>query len=293
MPNPTDPHSHPLFNRFPLAADVQLSTGPAPTPYHVYDGHAALVGGTANVQIVRSLLQEEELHPVVTRSGRALAALWVCDFQDASLGPHLELQVSFFTSRIPLDPVPEHPFLILKLLAEEAPAGQSVQMFCHALWNDREPVVAYNREHLGLPAMLAAGNVNRDLRRGLKEFHFSTPEGARLVAGTLLEKTRTPLGAAASLSRLLGLTRALQLNRQPWLEAEVANPRSAAFPFNGTAHTYLSFDRAVLHTFDPRREQLAFGPDIYPGLDFRPEQVEHMLGIKFVYGEVRTPTDGM
>ena len=38
-----------LFERHPLADEpVSTSAGPQPTPYHVYDGHLVMVGGTAD-----------------------------------------------------------------------------------------------------------------------------------------------------------------------------------------------------------------------------------------------------
>jgi hypothetical protein len=34
--------THPLFQRYPLTGQASLSTEPAPTPYHIYDGYGAL-----------------------------------------------------------------------------------------------------------------------------------------------------------------------------------------------------------------------------------------------------------
>jgi len=40
--------AHKPFGAYPLRGRASLSTGAAPTPYHVYDGHGAFVGGFAD-----------------------------------------------------------------------------------------------------------------------------------------------------------------------------------------------------------------------------------------------------
>ena len=41
---------HALFRAWPLAGEVRLSTGMAPTPYHVDDGHGLFIAGSADLE---------------------------------------------------------------------------------------------------------------------------------------------------------------------------------------------------------------------------------------------------
>jgi hypothetical protein len=134
----TDPRQHPLFQRFGLSALKHTSRGMLPVPYHIYDGHAAFIGGTAALEPVRDLLAAERVHAVETTNGRALMGIWVVDAADASLGSHQELQFSILVSRQPLPKAPHHPFIILRLLL----FCPGVRLFCHGLWNNTETVVA-------------------------------------------------------------------------------------------------------------------------------------------------------
>ena len=94
--------------------------------------------------------------------------IWVVDFTEASLGPHMELQFSFLVAHQPTTPVEGHPFALLKALFVNAAA----RMFCYGLWNDSRKVVAYNRELLGLLAALAEGGMRQVEERLL--FHLLT-----------------------------------------------------------------------------------------------------------------------
>ncbi|MBU6359044.1 MAG: hypothetical protein KGS46_03365 [Chloroflexi bacterium] len=48
------PNASPIFQRYPLSAEaVQTSTGSQTIPYHVYDGHVVLIGGTADLALVK------------------------------------------------------------------------------------------------------------------------------------------------------------------------------------------------------------------------------------------------
>jgi hypothetical protein len=51
----------PLFKQYPLGGSVNLSTGPAPEPYHVYDGYGLFVGGEADLAAARRLLAREQV----------------------------------------------------------------------------------------------------------------------------------------------------------------------------------------------------------------------------------------
>src|SRR5690349_3233391 len=89
--------NHRLFRQYPLRGKAVISTGEVPTPYHIYDGFGALIGGTADLSAVRELLKKEVVMPADNGDGRTPMAIWIYKFTDASLGPHHELQFSFFT----------------------------------------------------------------------------------------------------------------------------------------------------------------------------------------------------
>jgi hypothetical protein len=81
-----------IFEQYPLAEQkVQTSTGEQPTPYHIYDGHLMLIGGSADYDAVAALLAGEQVYPAKTESDRALMAIYVADETQASHGPHTEL----------------------------------------------------------------------------------------------------------------------------------------------------------------------------------------------------------
>ena len=58
------PHDHAIFKQFPLTGTVDLSTGTAKTPYHIYDGYGLMIGGTADLGQVTQLMVDEETRPV-------------------------------------------------------------------------------------------------------------------------------------------------------------------------------------------------------------------------------------
>ena len=140
-----------IFERYPISAQkVQTSMGQQPTPYHVYDGHLILIGGSADFDAVARLLADEQVYPIKTRSGRALMAIYVADDTEASHGAHTELQYSFYVTHQPTTPVKDGPFAPVHFLTTDPKARQ----MCYMIWNNTEESVAYNREILGLTPKL-------------------------------------------------------------------------------------------------------------------------------------------
>jgi hypothetical protein len=273
-----DPRQHPLVQRFGLSALKQTSCGLLPVPYHIYDGHASLIGGTAALEPVRDLLAAQSVHAVETTDGHALMGIWVVNAMDASLGPHQELQFSFLVSRRPLAKVPPHPFIILKLLLSHP----GVRLFCHGLWNNTEPVVAYNREVLALDAHLMGGAIERDTRRQRVRFAFMDTSGGPIFSGTVSMAARTRANTVVALLRVMGLRGFVQATNAPWLASQVVNP-IGLLPVNAEAQAYIVNDRQIVQSFDPARDRLEFADPIYCALHFRGQFIEHMDGFKFVY----------
>ena len=269
--------SHALFAEFPLTGTVALSTGPAPIPYHIYDGFGALVGGTAEAEAVRHLLQNERLHPLLNTEGRALAAVWLCTFQEASLGPHHELQVSVFVTRDPLPPVPASPYALLAAML----GLPNVEMLCHGLWNDTAPVVAYNREHLGLPAEIMSGTLARE--GDTLRARWADDSGRPLIDAVLNQTGKPSMGAAWAMLRLLGPRRLSAVNRQPWIGMTVVNPVSDQWPETQRAQAFVHNTRNVIRPFDASADSLRLSAPAYEAMDFRPGFAQHMTGFHFVY----------
>ena len=72
--------NHPLFKRYPLNGDAEISTGTVPTPYQTYDGKGLFIGGSVAPDVVKELLRDEQVHPLQSKSGRAVAGIWVVDW---------------------------------------------------------------------------------------------------------------------------------------------------------------------------------------------------------------------
>ena len=276
--------THPLFEAYPLDGEATISVGRVPTPYQTYDGHGTLIGGTADLTAIKDILRSEQVHPIQTTDGRAVMAIWVVDFTEASLGPHNELQLSILASHQPTPAVESHPLTLLKALF----ANSDARMYCWKLWNNTDKVVAYNRELLGLDAKLNQGIIRHDGDR--KSFHFTDEDGELILDGHVKVEKRTAPGVSWQLFRLLGLRRTLKAFSQPYLGGKVVNPISEAIPYNGDAQSYVASDTLVVQRFDDSTDAFQFGEVVPSSIDFQPEFVEHFAPFRFVYLQPRKPT---
>lgn len=273
------PNAHPIFQRYPLSAEaVQTSTGPQPTPYHVYDGHAVLIGGTADLASVKKLLQHEHVLPAQTQSGRALMAVWAVDEPQASHGAHTEMQVSFYVTPKPVAAVRDGAFAVLNFLLNTPGASQ----LCHGLWNNTPNVVAYNREILGLAPRLARSVFHYATDRLQFEFEDAA-SGQPLMRGDVRMLARQPMGAAMALIKSFGFVKAMQAAAINTVQTYVTNPIGAVLPHNANALTVSASDTLVAQLFEPTHDKLVLLDGTYSALDFKPEFVEHMRGFKMVY----------
>jgi hypothetical protein len=280
------PRQHDLFRRFPLTSLKRTSAGLLPVPYHIYDGHAMFLGGVADLEVARDLLASEDVMPVATADGHALMGVWVIDGTDASLGPHQELQLSFVVARRAITNVPAHPLVMLDLLR----FSPDVRLLCHGLWNDRAQVVAYNREVLALDARLTRGTITRDEERHQKRFSFLDTNDASICSGAVHEATATSPAVLLSLVRLMGVRRFIQATRDPWLVAQVTNPRGL-LPLNADAQAYIVSSRPVVQFFNPATDTLAIDDPTYRALRFEGRFIEHMNDFRFVYLNVHNAGD--
>jgi len=271
--------THTLFQHFPISETATLTTGDAPTPYHIYDGYGAFIGGTANLAAVRELLKPEDVQPIQTQDGHALMGIWICDFVDASLGPHHELQFSIFVSHgHDLPSISVKPLGLLGAMFTQP----ELLMLCHGLWNNTAPVVAYNRERLSLNARLTNSQISR---RG-SELAFAFADagtGQSILSGKLTQVTRPSMSANMQLISLVGFSRLMALGREPWLAMKVVNPVGVQLDHNAVAMAYTKPATTNIRTYDSQNNVLDFGPTPYSGLGFQPRLVQFMTGFKFVY----------
>lgn len=268
---------HKLFQQFPLEGEAEISVGRVPVPYHIYEGHGLLIGGTADLGAVRESLQDEQVTPLQTSEGKALMSIWVCDFSEASLGPHNELQVAIAVSHEPIAPLDAHPLALLKAIF----VNPAVRMLCYGLWNNTTKVVAYNREVLGLNAELNQGEIRRE--NGIKSFSFRDQAGTLIFEGQVREARATPMRVGWQFFRLLGFRQTMRAATSAYLGTQVVNRISEVIPYNANAAAYLAADTPVVQFFDPATDALTFGQEPYRRLGFRPLFLEHFEPFRFVY----------
>jgi hypothetical protein len=267
--------SHALFSEYPLNGSVTISTGVVPTPYHIYDGFGAFIGGSIDLAAVRHLLRDQSIQPVEASYGRSLMGIWICNFTDASLGPHHELQFSFFTSDGTDRLVSPHPLGLLEFMTRP-----SVRMLCHGLWNNTKEVVAYNRELLSLNSRMSTSDIQ--LTGNTLKFNFNDASGG-LLSGALPEATRPSFLATWDLTRQIGLSRMWKLARQPWMGLRILNPTGVVLDRNAVADSFTKNSVNVVRYFQSTTDSLHLAHPVYASLDFQPQFIQFMKGFKFVY----------
>jgi hypothetical protein len=270
--------NHPLFKQYPLNERVMLSTSEAPTPYHIYDGYGLFIGGVADLDATRHLLAPERVVPVSTTDGQALMGIWVCDFTEASLGAHHELQFSIAVTRSAVAPIAPHPLNILALMLTRP----DVSLLCHGLWNNTPNVVAYNREYLSLNARQTDSRIERSA--DTLKFAFNDHAGGQpILSGAVHWPQRTSWRANWSFAARLGFKTTIDLGRLPWISMTILNPVGVVLDRNAAARTFTRNETTVVRYFDRRADTLESGDTPYRALNFTPHCVQYMGGFKFVY----------
>ncbi len=264
----------------PLIGKVTISTGPVSTPYRVAKGNRMLLGGTANLELVKKYLKNQKLSPIETKEGKALMTIWVSNFEEADLSAHVELKIGFLVSRTALKALKPHPLGILKLLSSEP----KVAIYNFQTWNDIDSAVAYNKEHLGLNAVICDGVVQRDENKEIKKFVFSEfKTGEIIFEGQVSEMPKTLSSINWQLVRLMGFKEAFKFISKFWLKTRSINPIGEKIQDNQVAETFTSSEKSILHLFDDKTDSIKFAKIINPALDFQPQFFQHMNDIKFVY----------
>lgn len=276
---------HKLFRHYPLDGEIQLGGETLTTPYHIYDGTILFIGGRANAEIAKERLAAEQLTPILDDEGQALMGLWICDFTEANLGPHHELQISIFASFHPQPPVKSHPFAIYRLLM----LNPQAMMVCHGLWNNTARVVRYNQEHLMLDAHLSQSAFNINTSAGTWRFHVDEADSQQaLVSGEIRFPAQQPPSVLWEMSRHLGMRGLMKTLREPFIQVPVVNTRSPYATDNQIARTYTHSDRQTIVRFDAA-QKLTLHAKPYEGLQFQPDFVQYNQGVRFVYLRPESP----
>ena len=273
-----NPREHQLFKTYPLNGAAALSIGNVPTPYHIYTGYGLFIGGVADLGAVQNLLKHEAVNPLTTTEGKALMGIWVCDFLEASLDAHHELQFSFFVTEQKTNPVPPHPVNTLALMLTRP----DLRMVCYGLWNNTRTVVAYNREQLSLNAILTDSHIERTA--DTVRFRFrEQATGNPIFSGHINNPQKASFATTLGLMGQIGLRATWEVTRQPWISMNVVNPVGVVLNRNAIAQAFTKNDVNVVRYFDPHHDQLHFEDALYSSLQFTPHCVQYMDGFKFVY----------
>jgi hypothetical protein len=271
--------NHPLFLQHPIDGKVQIGHEKLTTPYHIYDGSILFIGGRANADAVAELLRHQHLSPILDENRQALVALWICDFTQANLEAHHELQISIFASFQPQEPVRPHPLAIYRLLT----LNPHTMMICHGLWNNTERVVRYNQEHLSLDARLCESTFEINRSSGHWRFQFDDAEDQHpLITGNITLPPKQPLSMLWQMSRHLGLRGLASTMNQPFIHVPVVNTLSQYATRHRIAHTYTKSDQQAIFPFDHTSNVTIHTPH-YQGIHFQPDFVQYNSGVRFVY----------
>lgn len=271
------PANHPLFAQAPLSGQVTVGGVDLPTPYHVYDGQGTVLCGACDAAALEPAFAGQDVHPVLTASGQGVLCLFLCDFTQASHGPHLECQVAALASPTPGARISDTPEAPLSAMAMRPDWG----LLSVHLWNDTAPVVAYNRDYLGLDAASATGFITR--AKGRMTVQFNDASGAPLMTGDLALNRRSDLRSMAALMRLMGVRGIWRAARQKFATAHLINRKGAVLPENRRARTMTAPDTLVITRFRPGRDRFEMVHPALARLGFQPACAEHFSPFRFVY----------
>jgi hypothetical protein len=268
-----------LFRAYPVGGYRSTSCGLLPVPYHVYDGEALLLGLRMDGNAASGMVAGAGLHPVVDRKGRALACLWVCQFTQAGIGPHCELQLSLAVRRETVPPVGDGAFELLRLIVLDP----TLRLYSAALWNDTPAAVAYNRELLGLDARFCLAHFSRGEEGGFVSFRFEDQKENLIFQGDVAPAREQPIWDAFLAERALGKDGNQRLAAVPWLGAQVMAPAGVLFPQPCEAQAFLQAEKTILTRYSSADAHLHFDSALSAGLDLRPDFIEYFHRFRFVY----------
>nr|WP_314434098.1 hypothetical protein [uncultured Brevundimonas sp.] len=265
-----------LFQRFPLDGSVVVDGEQLTTPYHIYNGTMLSLGGTVDGGVAARFLATEHLKPVLDTDGRALAAIWICDFTEANLDAHHELQISLFATRGDMQPLRASAFSFHRAMK----VIPDLMMVCHGLWNNTQRVVRYNSEHLLLNARLTKSKV--DFSGDNWTFEFREEEGGLIAEGTIPATRRQSARATWKIASQMGFRGLLERLRAPFFKLPVVNTRRQTDVCNHVCTTYTACEKPLIRGATDK-DMISIREPIYAELDFRISFVQVLRDIGFIF----------
>jgi hypothetical protein len=265
-----------LFQRFPIDGSLHIAGCLVTTPYHIYDGSMLSLGGTVDGKVATRLLEAEQLKPVLDSDGRALAAIWICDFTEANLGSHHELQISLFATQLEVQPLKSGTFSYFRALT----AIPGLMMVCHGLWNNTQRVVQYNCEHLRLNAKLTRSRM--DFSSEYWNFQFCDASDNIIAEGAIASFHQQSAKDSWQIAGQVGVRGMLDFLRSPYVEIPVVNTRQENCTCNYVCTTYTTCHKPLTRKATHEDEIIIREP-IYQDLDFKMSFVQLLKNIGFIF----------
>ena len=257
----------------PPRRQVATGAGPQPIPYVVENGHGVLITGTGDAARVAALMSAEDVHPVGAGPDRAALGVFLCRFEKASSGPHLEVHIGALAAPERGADVGPAPEAFLAAFATRRDWG----VLSLGLWNDDAGVVALNSAYFGLDARAMTGEIS--VGRDHVAFDLRDDDGHPLATGRVGRRRHPEPGPMWRLFRLMGWRAFWAAGRAPWAVAHVINRKSEVMGANRRAVTLSSNDEMAVMRWRPGRDEIALGP----GPDFRPLAMQHLSPFRFAY----------
>jgi hypothetical protein len=271
---------HPLFADYPTTGTRTNWYGKVSTPYRVYSGQGALIGGSCDVTAARHMLRSDKpLEPAISVDRRALMGIWVGNYDDSTLDVHTELTIGLFVSPMPRSDIGYHPFMLLKLMTE----ATDLPLLIHAQWHNTDKSVGFKRDMLGIDAQFASSAINA--QAGMLKFAFSERIGGDrvpIVNAALKLDWRTGLTANRALKQLFG-ERAQAYERAPYLPHRVINRSSEILTRRLETAVITGHEHSVVREWYPGTDRLELTHPYYSQIDFQPDFVQQFSGARSVH----------
>ncbi|KAJ9473503.1 hypothetical protein DIPPA_29535 [Diplonema papillatum] len=294
-------NSEPIFQENPLTGYVGTSVGPMPVPFQFKKSSALTIGGFADLSVVSEMLSGEDLHPVVCSDGTTPVAMWIWQHSDATttVGSHSNsLQLYFFVTREPLpEPPPAHPLIHHALWSETL--YPTVRCLPHAMWEESEQALAYNREILGFPSLPALGYVENhslfmkdlyDEYRRIRGYSFvDTLTGHTIIKGEnhYWDGGLQSPTAFFELYKLLGPREALLRQTRRYQRIPLVSPKSSFVAQHADSELLFTCNKEQLRFWGKSKpwlyeDRLLFGKTRWAAMRFTPKWVNHIGGCRGV-----------
>lgn len=271
---------HPIFISYPKTGTRTNWYGKVTTPYRVYGGYGALIGGTCDVTAARHMLRNDKpLEPAVTIDRRALMGIWIGNYEDSSTEAHIDLTIGLFISPVPRSDIDYHPFMLLKIMTE----ATDLSTMIHAQWHNTDKSVGFKRDMLGINAQFASGAINT--QGGALRFAFSERAGglrSPILTGALKLDWHTSPKASKQLKQLFG-DRAQVYERSPYLPHRVVTRVSDIMDRHIETDVIVGHEHTVVREWYRDADTLEITHPYYSQIDFQPDFVQQFTGARTVH----------